>query len=202
MADLSRLAEGLRVIDSPNEGGYRRWPEHSDSTEAIQGLDVQDTTPQRWKGDSDIQNLQLKVLDPTSQEIPCPPFDLDSRLVESFQSPKAVPEHLLKSLGFLSDRPSSKVIADHDQPQAPTPDQAIQEDDESQSWITTSLDSTQDLCEHSVAPLLGRKRGFNGRRIRHAFAHSLLGSSIADLSDNSSVPSFESNGTYVWAFWN
>ena len=202
MAELSRLVEGLRITNSPSKGRYRRRPEYRDPLEAVQSFGAQGTTPQGWKGDSDIQNLHLKVLDPTSQDIPYPPFDLDSRLVESFQSPGTVPEQLLKSLGFLPNEPSSKLIADHDQPQTPAPEQAIQEDDESESWITTSLESTQDLCEHSVAPVLARRRGFNDRRIRHAFAHSLLGSSIADISDNSSVPSFNTNGTYIRAFCN
>lgn len=193
MADLSRLVECLGLTHSSSEKKDRRRPEYSNLTESSQGPGAQDTTSKAWNGKSDIQNLQLEAFDPTSQVISYPPFDLDSRLVESFRSPKAVPRHLLKSLGFLRGSVSES---------APTPDQAIQENDESESWITTSLDSIQDHNEHSVAPVQARKIGFNDRRIRHTFNHSLLGSSIADISDDSSVPSFKTKGTYVCAFCN
>ena len=199
MADLSSLVEGLGLTDSPSERRYRQRPEYGNQVENFKAPGAQGTT-QGWNARSHIQKMELEALDPTSQVVPYPPFDLDSKLAQSFQSPGTVPEHLLKRLGFFPDRPSSKVVADHDQLQAPTPDPAIQEDDDTESWITTSLDSVQNRCEHSVPPVRARTKGCNGRQIRRAYGHSLLGSSIADISDDSSVPSFKTKGTFVWAF--
>ena len=200
MADLSRLVEGLGLTNSPSERRYRQRLGYGNPVEIGKAPGAQSTTPQGWNGRSGIQNLQLKVLDPTSQVVPFPPFDLDSRLAGSLQSPGTIPDHLLKSLGFLPHRPSSKVIVDHDQPQAPTPDHVIQEDDESESWITTSLDSTQGHNEYSVAPVRARRRGFHDSQVRRTYGHSLLGSSIADISDDSSVPSLKTKSTFVEAF--
>lgn len=197
MADLSRLVEDLRLSNNPGERSHSRWPRYRNSIETIHGPGIQGTASHAWNARSDFQNLQLKVLDSTSRDQPYPPFDLDSRLAGSLQSPEAVPEHLLQSLGLLRDstnRPGLTLRADHDKPQAPTPNPAIQGDDESGSWITTSLDSNQDHHEHSVVPVRARRSGFSNSAVGLRYGHSLLGSSIADISDNSSVLSFKTRG--------
>ena len=113
MSDLSRLVEDLHLRDDGDQGSNR--PGTQEETllrHSIQGLlgrkPVGNLKPQYnpfghafspgldlRNSDSHIEDLQLRLLDPTSHVVPYPPLDLDTRIATG--------------LGFQRDKSNCEV---------------------------------------------------------------------------------------------
>ena len=183
-----------------------------------------------------IEDLQQRLLDPTSHVDSYPPLDLDTRVAACFDFQRRKSNCVTEKVVCLKDKiivsGSAKLAGIHyflvhlsaycecestdstsgsqllssttpspagsglefnmyqSRPQAPTPSQAYHGIIESNLW-------TQEypgLCQNQSKMLLKNSRR-NGRvyfkdRDQTISSHPLLGSSIADLSDNDTLPSF------------
>ena len=125
MSELSRLVENLHLRDDLNEGSNGRGT----GEEALLGhalgsgnqrlLDrtlagklhsqcspfghASSTSLVSWNNDSHIENLQQGLLDPSSQIVPCPPLDLDTRIAASFEFQRDRSNFVPSIFGSLGD---------------------------------------------------------------------------------------------------
>ena len=257
MTELSRLIDDLHLRDDHDQGPNRRGNEEillrhtidSGNQSLLGRKSLGKLSSQRSpfgnassasldmrNNFSHIEDLQQRLLDPTSHVDSYPPLDLDTRVAACFdfqrEKSNCVPERVVSLKTEIVGSGPAKLAGIHyflvhfsaccecectnstsgsqlmssttpspsesrlefnmyqTLPQAPTPSQAYHGNIESNLWTQEYSGLHQDQSKMLLADSRRTGRIYVENRGQNISGHPLLGSSVADLSDNDTLSSF------------